>query len=85
MLSTEESDLPAIPDDAWVVPIGHESAVSTIARTHGLSTDDAPVDSAVTFATLVQRCDADRKRAVALVEAWMDAKVVAVHRRGGST
>ena len=85
VLSTEESDLPAIPDDAWVVPIGHESAVSSIARTHGLSVDDAPVDSAVTFATLVQRCDADRARAVALVDAWMDAKVVAVHRRGGST
>ena len=81
VLSTEESDLPAIPDDARVVPIGHESAVSSIARTHGLSVDDAPVDSAVTFATLVQRCDADRARAVALVDAWMDAKVVAVHRR----
>ena len=79
-LQTTESDLPHVPDDSWVVPIGHESAIVSIARTHHLEPKDTPIDFAMPLATLIQRCGADRARAEALLEAWMDAKVIAIHR-----
>ena len=79
-LRTDEADLPKVPDDSWVVPIGHDNALQSIARTHHLDPKEAPTDAAMSVTTLIERCGADRTRAEALLEAWMDAKVIAIHR-----
>ena len=79
-LREKESDLPDVPEDSWVVPIGHDSALLSIARSHDLDPEDVPIDAAVPLTTLINKCGADRTRAKALIEAWMDAKVIAIHR-----
>ena len=79
-ISTQESDLPHVPDDSWIVPIGHQSAMVSIAQSHQLNTTEAPFDDAMPMTRLVERCGADRARAEALLQAWMDAKLIAIHR-----
>ena len=79
-LRSNEADLPCVPDDSWVVPIGHDNALQSIARTHHLDPKDVPLEHAISVTTLIERCGADRPRAKALLEAWMDAKVIAIHR-----
>ena len=83
VLSTEESNYPRYRTTPGWSP-SNTRALSPASLHPRPECGRCPVDSAVTFATLVQRCGADRACS-GFVDAWMDAKVVAVHRRGGST
>ena len=82
-LSSAESDLPEVSDDCWIVPIGQQSALISIAGAHKLKPHQAPIESAMTLASLIEHCDSDRGRAQALLAAWMDAKLIAIHHLGG--
>ena len=81
-LCDDESDLPEIPEDSWVVPIGHERALSAIASAHNVSPDVAQFASAITVSDLTERCGFGPAQTRSLLEAWMDAKLIAIHRMG---
>ncbi|MEC9388989.1 MAG: NAD(P)/FAD-dependent oxidoreductase [Myxococcota bacterium] len=82
-LDGAERDLPEVPEDAWLVPLvdgEHLRAVAASRRPGGVA---LALDAAVNVTDLRMHVGGDRGVANELIEAWLDAKMMAVHCNPG--
>ena len=78
-LDGSERDLPVVPEDAWLVPLVASEHLQSIAASRRPSGLSLALDCAVHVNALLAHLGGDRAAANALIEAWLDAKMVAVH------
>ncbi len=78
-LSATERDLPSVRDDDWVVPLVPMERIHAVLRARHLPRE-AWLDGAIDVRRFVEALSGDRSAAVEVIEAWMDGKMIAIHR-----
>lgn len=77
-IGLDERDLPEVPADAALVPVAPKNSLLGVARAHKMESMVPKVLAGASIASLVSS-GGEESMVRTLVEAWMDAKMLAIH------
>jgi hypothetical protein len=79
VLGQDERDIPPLHADSWLIPLVASTRLDSVARSHGLPDCAHRLLEGERIDTFTESVDASAPVVATLIEAWIEAKMIAIH------